>query len=223
MEENGGYAAQRERMVVEQLEGRNIRSARVLAAMRAVPRHCFVLPEHRHLAYTDGPLPIGHGQTISQPYIVALMSQLMVLAPGEKALEIGTGSGYQAAVLGHLAAEVHTVERLPELAEAARGLLRELGQENVHVHVGDGSRGLPDHAPFDAILATAAAPGVPQPLLDQLTDGGRLVLPVGGPAGQMLELWRREGGEFSSETIAPVAFVPMRGRFGWDDEGWFPY
>jgi protein-L-isoaspartate(D-aspartate) O-methyltransferase len=207
-------------MVAEQLARRDIQSPRVLDAFRKVPRHLFTPSEYRHLAYTDGPLPIGEGQTISQPYIVALMTQLLDLDPGDRALEIGTGSGYQAAILGELALEVHTIEIHRDLVERSTVLMDELGYENVHIHHGDGSKGYPEEAPYDAIITTAAAPKVPKPLLDQLADGGRLVLPVGGPSGQLLERWRRQGDQFSSETIAPVAFVPLRGDLGWDDQEW---
>jgi protein-L-isoaspartate(D-aspartate) O-methyltransferase len=212
--------ADRERMVKEQLIWRGIRDERLLDAMRAVPRHRFVRKEHQHLAYTDGPLPIGYGQTISQPYIVALMTQMLELEGHENVLEIGTGSGYQAAILGHLARQVHTIERLPALAERAAAVLEELGLFNVHVHTGDGSLGLPDHAPYHAILVTAAAPVVPQALLDQLADLGRMVIPVGGQGGQYLERWRREGTRFDHEDSVPVAFVPLRGRFGWGEANW---
>lgn len=218
MDEESIYTAERNRMVEEQLIGRDIRDKRVLEAMRSVPRHLFVLPQHRRQAYSDGPLPIGGGQTISQPYIVALMTQLLNLKGDEKVLEIGTGSGYQAAILSKLAREVHSVERDRELAERAVRVLNSLGINNVHVHVGDGSQGLPDHAPYQAILVTAAAPEVPQVMLNQLDDGGRLVIPVGGRFGQFLELWERKGAEFTQDVLAPVAFVPLRGKFGWTDE-----
>lgn len=223
MDDPRGYEQERHRMVADQLASRDIKDERVLEAMREVPRHRFVPPEHQHMAYADGPLPIGEGQTISQPYIVALMTQLLALTGEEKVLEVGTGSGYQAAILAHLAREVHTVEYYPELARRSRALLQELGLENVQVHVGDGSLGWPDEAPYDAIIGTAAAPKVPQPLLDQLEDGGRLVLPVGGRGGQILKRWRRQGSDFREESIAPVAFVPLRGDHGWDEEGWFPF
>jgi len=184
MEDELIYELGRRRMVSEQLSARNIRDRRVLAAMGAVPRHRFVPEEHRHLAYSDGPLPIGGGQTISQPYIVALMTQLLLLDGKETVLEIGTGSGYQAAVLAYLAQQVHTIERQSGLAERARAALTNLGIMNVAVHLGDGSLGLPEHAPYQAILVTAAAPEVPRLLLEQLAEGGRLVLPVGGRLGQ---------------------------------------
>ncbi len=216
------YTLDRETMVAEQLEARGIREARVLAAMGAVPRHLFVPPEHRHLAYVDGPLPIGEGQTISQPYIVALMSQLLGLQGEERVLEIGTGTGYQAAVLAHLAKTVHSVERYPALAQQARVILAALELDHVAVHVGDGSKGLARYAPYDAVIVTAAAPRVPAPLLGQLKDGGRLVLPVGGPDGQMLQRWVRLGAEYDYDAIAPVAFVPMRGVFGWEETEWNP-
>jgi protein-L-isoaspartate(D-aspartate) O-methyltransferase len=218
MNEESQFAADRERMVAEQLASRDVRSPRVLEAMRQVPRHVFVPPEHWHLAYADGPLPIGSGQTISQPYIVALMTQLLELAGQEKVLEIGTGSGYQAAILGALAREVHTIERHEPLARVAARLLSDLGFVNVFVHVGDGSRGLPEQAPYDAILVTAAAPQVPAALLEQLGEGGRLVIPVGERGGQYLERWRLREGKFMPETIAPVAFVPLLGEFGWEEE-----
>ncbi len=208
----------RQRMVEEQLAARGIRDPRVLEAMRTVPRHRFVPEDMRDLAYADAPLPIGQRQTISQPYIVALMTELLELTGDEKVLEIGTGSGYQAAVLGALAREVYSVERLPALAERARALLRELGYHNVHVVVGDGTRGLREHAPYDAIVVTAAAPRVPKPLLEQLADGGRLVLPVGSRAGQILERWVRQGDEWRQERITPVAFVPLVGEHGWSGE-----
>jgi protein-L-isoaspartate(D-aspartate) O-methyltransferase len=208
----------RDRMVEDQLAGRGIRDARVLEAMRAVPRHLFVPGEMRDLAYADAPRPIGQRQTISQPYIVALMTELLDLKGDEKVLEIGTGSGYQAAILGKLAKEVYSVERLPELAEKARKLLEALGYNNVHVVVADGTRGLPEHAPFDAIVVTAAAPQVPKPLLQQLADGGRLVLPVGSRDGQILERWIRRGDQWSQERITPVAFVPLVGEHGWSSE-----
>ena len=211
---------EREKMVANQLSWRGIRNPRVLAAMRSVPRHCFVPEDYRNLAYTDGPLPIGQGQTISQPYIVALMSESLRLQGDEKVLEVGTGSGYQAAVLAALAREVHTIERHEGLAENARQVLEKLGLSNVHVHIGDGSKGLPDQAPFQAIMVTASAPSVPQPLLEQLDDGGRLILPVGSRGGQVLELWERHGPRFEHESVLPVAFVLLRGAFGWKEDPW---
>jgi len=161
-----------------------------LDALRRVPRHWFVPEEYAHIAYTDSPLPIGHGQTISQPFIVALMTELLELEGEETVLEVGTVSGYQAALLAVLAKEVHTIERHEALAEQAEQVLTRLGLTNVRVHVGDGSLGLPRYSPFHAIMITAAAPRVPQPLFDQLVDGGRLVLPEGGAGGQMLDRWR---------------------------------
>lgn len=216
MTEEAAYKRERERMVREQLLSRDIRDERVLEAMHQVPRHLFVTPENRHLAYADGPLPIGSGQTISQPYIVALMSQLLKLEGDETVLEIGTGSGYQSAVLSHLAVEVHTIELHESLAKKAQATLEELGLTNVHVHIGDGSKGWPEAAPYEGIIVTAAAPQVPRPLFDQLDEGGRLVLPVGSRGGQYLERWTRQDAEFKREQIAPVAFVPLFGEHGWE-------
>jgi protein-L-isoaspartate(D-aspartate) O-methyltransferase len=220
MNEEARYAVERERMVSEQFLSRDISDKQVLHAMRTVPRHRFVPPEHRHLAYADNPLPIGLNQTISQPYIVALMTQMLVLKGDERVLEIGTGSAYQAAVLSLLAKEVHTVERHKRLAELADRTLAELGIENVFVHLGDGSSGWPENAPYDAIITTAAAPRAPRPLLEQLAEGGRLVIPVGGRGGQFLERWVNRDGEFESEQGVPVAFVPLVGTHGWTEESW---
>jgi len=220
MNEEARYAAERQRMVEEQLKGRDIRNPRVLSAMLKIPRHRFVPEEYRHLAYADCPLPIGQNQTISQPYIVALMTQMLDLQGSEKVLEIGTGSGYQAAILAVLAREVHTIERHRQLAEQARKVLEELNLRKGHVHVGDGSQGWPASAPYDAIIATAAAPRVPPPLLEQLADGGRLVLPVGTRGGQFLEIWSRRGDRYESELGVPVAFVPLLGEHGWEEESW---
>jgi protein-L-isoaspartate(D-aspartate) O-methyltransferase len=218
MEDQNPYPLQRERMVREQLIRRDIRDQRVLDAMRSIPRHAFVPPEHRHMAYGDGPLPIGSGQTISQPYIVALMTQLLNLKGDEKVLEVGTGSGYQAAVLAHLAQEVHTIERHANLAEEAGQTLSELGYSNVYVHVGDGTRGWPDAAPYNAIMVTAGSPQVPKSLLAQLDDsGGRMIIPVGGRGNQRLERWYREGDDYRCERILPVAFVPLLGEEGWQE------
>ena len=218
MGEELDYTTQRNRMVDEQIFARGIRDARVLDAMRTVPRHRFVPHSDRHLAYMDGPLLIGHHQTISQPYIVALMTELLELKGEEVVLEVGTGSGYQAAILGYLVREVHTIERHAELAERARAVLEETGLANVHIHVGDGSAGFPDKAPYQGIVVTAAAPRVPQPLFDQLADGGRLVLPVGSLGGQVLECWERNGDKFDQRVITAVAFVPLRGAYGWEEE-----
>ncbi len=220
MKESVAYAAERRRMVLEQLQARDIHDPRVLAAMEKIPRHLFVPREYRHLAYADGPLPIGHGQTISQPYIVALMTQLLELKGDERVLEIGTGSGYQAAILSYLAKQVRTIEKQPGLAIQAAERLRDLGIHSVIVHLGDGSQGLPGYAPYDALIATAAAPRVPQALLGQLTEGGRLVVPIGGPEGQTLQLWRRDPEGFSQKAIAAVAFVPLRGKHGWSEREW---
>jgi protein-L-isoaspartate(D-aspartate) O-methyltransferase len=214
------YTAERERMVEWQIAERGIRQARLLEALRRTPRHLFVPREFRHLAYTDGPLPIGAGQTISQPYIVALMSELLALQGGETVLEIGTGSGYQAAILACLAARVHTIERHAELAGRARALLEQLGLGNVTVHVGDGSLGLAEYAPYQGILVTAAAPNAPRPLLDQLAEDGRMVIPVGSEHGQYLQLWTRRGERYEHTSIVPVAFVPLRGEHGWNVEKW---
>lgn len=209
-------AAEREAMVRHQLAGRDIYDERVLDAMRAVPRHAFVPRGEVSFAYEDRPLRIAKGQTISQPYMVALMTQLLELRGKEKVLEIGTGSGYQAAILASLAAEVHTIERHDELAEGARAALSSLEFDNVHVHVGDGSLGWTDAAPYDAIVATASAPKTPQALLDQLALGGRLVLPVGDARRQVLQLWQNGPAGLDHDNVVPVAFVPLIGEQGWD-------
>jgi protein-L-isoaspartate(D-aspartate) O-methyltransferase len=220
MEDDAYYADLRHHMVSEQIVSRGIHDERLLDALRSVPRHWFIPEEYANIAYTDGPLPIGHGQTISQPYIVALMTELLELEGEENVLEVGTGSGYQAALLALLAKQVHTIERHESLAENAEKVLRRLGLTNVVVHVGDGTLGLPKYAPFEVMMITAAAPRVPQPLLDQLADGGRLVLPEGGAGGQMLDRWRKYGSDFKQEHIIPVAFVPLRGQYGWKENTW---
>lgn len=211
------YEEERSRMVREHLMERGIRDERVLEVMAEVPRHLFVPQEHRRHAYADSPLPIGSEQTISQPYIVAYMTELLGLRGEECVLEVGTGSGYQAAILGLLAQEVHTIERHPNLARIARTLLEDLGFDNIYVHVGDGTLGWAACAPFDAIIVTAAAPEAPKPLLDQLAPGGCLVVPVGGARGQVLERWTRgmKQDVYQKERLAPVAFVPLLGEFGW--------
>lgn len=215
------FANEREQMVRQQIERRGIRDPRLLEAFRSVPRHRFVPEEDQDRAYSDGPLSIGEGQTISQPYIVAIMTDLLELSGDEQVLEVGTGSGYQAAILAKLARLVHSVERVPRLARHAAALLVELGLTNVQVHVGDGSLGWPECAPYQGIVVTAAAPTVPRALLEQLADGGRLVLPVGGRDGQDLQRWQRVGERFECESIFPVAFVPLRGTAGWSDEDWY--
>lgn len=212
-------------MTTEQIARRGLRDARLLDAFRRVPRHLFVPAELRARAYTDGPLSIGHGQTISQPYIVALMTSLLGLCGGENVLEVGTGSGYQAAILADIvttaetAGIVHSIERIAPLAEQAEATLRRLGYANIFIHVGDGTLGWRENAPYDGILVTAAAPNPPEPLLEQLADGGRLVIPVGGRQGQDLQLWTKENGKMMFENIIPVSFVPLRGSLGWH-ENW---
>lgn len=210
----------RKRMIKEQIERRGLHDSRLLSALNSVPRHLFVPEEYRYSAYDDCPLPIGFGQTISQPYIVALMTDLLGLKGDERVLEVGAGSGYQAAILGMMAEEVHTVEYVPELASNAEKLLRALGLDNVHCHFGDGSLGWPEFEPYAGILVAAAAPQAPKALLEQLEDGGRLVLPVGGRGFQQLEVWERKGGGFDKKNITTVAFVPLRGEQGWDRKEW---
>ncbi len=209
---------QRALMVSQQLLKRGISDPRVLEAMREVPRHLFVPPEYREWAYGDGPLPIGYGQTISQPYIVALMSALLQPAAGARVLEIGTGSGYQTAILARLAAEVYSVERKAALAGEAQKRLQSLGLKNVHLRVGDGSLGWPEHAPYDGILVAAAAPEVPEALKSQVRQGGRMALPVGSRGRQYLECWTRTAEGFRRQVVTPVAFVPLIGAQGWADE-----
>jgi protein-L-isoaspartate(D-aspartate) O-methyltransferase len=204
----------RREMVAAQLESREINDARVLEAMRKVPRHLFVPPEMSEYAYADSPLPIGEGQTISQPYIVALMSQTAVPQPHYRALEIGTGSGYQAAVLAELVKEVYSIEIVPELYEQARRLLiDELKYENVYLKHGDGYKGWPEQGPFDVILVTAAAERIPDPLLEQLAEGGKLVMPIGTVQGvQTLTLVTKRNGKIDKRFVTGVRFVPMTGQ-----------
>jgi len=215
--EERGFAHQRAEMVRRQIEARGVRSPTVLAALRAVPRHRFVPSGLVDEAYTDRPLPIGEGQTISQPYIVALMTELLQLTPGDRVLEVGTGSGYQAAVLAAMGMEVYSIEIVERLGREAAARLGALGYGTVHLHIGDGYRGWPERAPFAGILVTAAPDHVPRPLLAQLAPGGRLVIPV-GEGIQQLEVHRRAlaggptGPVFTRETVLPVRFVPMTGE-----------
>jgi protein-L-isoaspartate(D-aspartate) O-methyltransferase len=210
-------ARERELMVRQQILERGIDTPRVLEAFLRVPRHFFVPPEYVKQAYDDRPLYIGHGQTISQPYMVGLMTDALELKGDEKVLDIGTGSGYQAAILAELAREVHTVERIEELALGANGLLEDLGYDNVTFHVADGTLGWTDAAPFDAILVAAAAPGVPETLKEQLATGGRLVIPVGPPYSQTLRLVTRTSRGFESRDICPCIFVKLIGAEGYAD------
>ena len=208
---------ERERMVDEQLVRRGISDGRVLDAMRKVPRHRFVEEALRDRAYGDHPLPIGEGQTISQPYMVAAMTQLLRLTGSEKVLEIGTGSGYQTAILAELARRVCSIERLAPLAAQARRVLEELGYTNAVVRTGDGTFGWPDEAPFDRILVAAGAPAVPAPLFQQLTEGGRLVLPVGEAQSQTLHLVEKVDGQMRTSTDCGCVFVKLVGRYGWEE------
>ncbi|MEZ5966009.1 MAG: protein-L-isoaspartate(D-aspartate) O-methyltransferase [Planctomycetota bacterium] len=208
------FVAERRSMVETHLAARGIRDARVLAAMRTVPRHRFVPEAERARAYSDAALPIGFGQTISQPYVVARSLEALALGGTERVLEVGTGCGYQAAVLAELAAEVFTVEIVPELAAIAVATLGALCYRNVHVRVGDGGEGWPDRAPFDAIVVAAAAPEVPRSWLRQLSRGGRMVAPVGDAKQTLLLLQKPGAGEVVRQPLLPVRFVPLRGRFG---------
>lgn len=213
----------REEMVQKQLANRQIHDPRVLEAMRAIPRHVFVEEDLWPSAYRDGPLPIGQDQTISQPYIVAFMTQALALpADGQGiVLEIGTGSGYQAAVLSQLAAKVYSIERIEALAERARSCLQELEIDNVEIKVADGGYGWPEHSPYDGIIVTAAAPEIPAPLLMQLKDGARLVVPIGPRWQQELISIQRREDKFETDKLAPVAFVPLIGEHGWSAEDYF--
>jgi protein-L-isoaspartate(D-aspartate) O-methyltransferase len=205
------FVQARERMVTEQIVRRGVQDSLVIEAMRSVLRHVFVPVSLADEAYADHPLPIGHGQTISQPYIVAVMTELVALQPGARVLEVGTGSGYQAAILAEIADSVYTIEVIPELAEHAVGTLTRLGVRNVKVRTGDGYQGWPDAAPFDAIVVTAAPDHIPQPLVDQLVIGGRMVLPVGREEQNLIVVTRTSEGASARHEI-PVLFVPMTGQ-----------
>jgi protein-L-isoaspartate(D-aspartate) O-methyltransferase len=215
VDSEGRFARDRERMV-DELAGRGVTDPRVLAAMRRVPRHRFVQEALQARAYGDHPLPIGEEQTISQPFIVGLMTSLLELSGREKVLEVGTGSGYQTAVLAELARRVCSIERLPRLAERARALLESLGHDNVWVRVGNGALGWPDQAPFDRIIVTAGGPVIPPPLVQQLAEGGRMVLPVGNPDNQTLTVVENVGGEIRQRTYGDCKFVKLVGKYAWE-------
>ena len=209
--------SKREHMVRDQVERRGVRDPRVLEAMRSVPRHLFLSGLEQTSAYDDAPLPIGCRQTISQPYIVGYMTEALEPRETDRILEIGTGSGYQTAILACLAQRVISIERIPDLADRARDNLRALGIDNAEVLTGDGTAGCPDRAPFDAILITAGTPAIPQPLLEQLAVGGRLIAPVGGRSLQELELWTRTRIGFDHRRLIAVVFVPLIGDHGWKE------
>ena len=206
------FAAQRRQMVQQQLLTRGITDARVLAAMAKVPREEFVPAESRAASYEDGPLPIGYAQTISQPYVVAFMTEQLRPKPTDHVLEIGTGSGYQAAILAELASEVYSMEIVEALAKTAETILQRLGYKNVHLKTGDGYKGWPEMAPFDAIIVTCAPDKVPQPLVDQLKESGRMVIPVGDRFAQQLYLLEKSNGQLKQSATLPVRFVPMTGE-----------
>ncbi|MBT8089888.1 MAG: protein-L-isoaspartate(D-aspartate) O-methyltransferase [Gammaproteobacteria bacterium] len=214
------YSRLRERMVKRQIAGRGVRSGLVLDAMRKVPRERFLPRGQRVFAYDDSPLPIGDGQTISQPYIVAYMAESLALEGGEKVLEIGTGSGYAAAVLAEIAAEVYTIERIEGLATLASTALEDLGYTNVHVRCGDGTLGWPEEAPYDGIVVSAGGPDVPDTLKHQLKTGGRLVIPVGRSKAwqELIRVTRVAEEDFQTEDLVPVRFVPLVGEEGWSQE-----
>ncbi len=206
-------------MVERQIEARGIRNPRVLAAMREVPRHLFIPSPYDRAAYEDSPLPIGNGQTISQPYIVALMTELLKPEPDDNVLEIGTGCGYQSAILSHLVKKVTSVERIPAVADLARSNLKALGFSNIEVIITDGTLGYPENAPYNGIIITAATPTVPKPLLEQLAENGRLVAPVGGREVQELVVLSNHNGVISQESHGGVRFVPLIGEHGWEGSG----
>jgi protein-L-isoaspartate(D-aspartate) O-methyltransferase len=211
------YAPVREKMIEEQLVARQIRDARVLEAMRKVPRHLFVPDEIKAHAYEDRPLPIGQDQTISQPYMVALMVQALELTGSEKVLEIGTGSGYETAILAELCSEVFSIERLAELADQAQALLRALGYRNVRIKVGDGTLGWEEYAPYDAIVISASSPQIPRPLLEQLEPGGAFVVPIGEEQLQSLVRLRKTNEGIREEYLGECRFVKLKGAFGWEE------
>lgn len=215
-DQQASFRRQRLLMVERQIAARGVQDERVLAAMKQVPRDEFVPVESRGDAYLDCPLPIGYGQTISQPYTVAMMCEALQLAGTEKVLEIGTGSGYAASVLSLLAREVHTVECIPELAAEARERIRRLGYSNVQVYVADGTLGLPELAPFDGIVVTAGGPSLPQAYREQLAEGGRIVMPIGDRAEQQMLRYTRRHGQLSHENLGMFCFVPLVGAAGWD-------
>jgi protein-L-isoaspartate(D-aspartate) O-methyltransferase len=218
MNEHVPYQSERRAMIETQIRRRGVRDSRVLDAMFLVPRHEFVAPGLVRRAYDDRPLPIGQSETISQPYIVAAMTEAARVQPGDQVLEVGAGSGYQAAILSFLGAKVFAVERNPDLAEAARRRLARLGHEGIQIITGDGTEGYPPAAPYQVIMVTAASPPkIPQPLLDQLAEGGRLVIPVGELDHQELRQIFKHGNEFATRTLDPCQFVPLIGKYGWPE------
>lgn len=217
-EKKGTWDARARAMVDTQIRSRGVRDERVLEAMSRIPRHLFVPEGLREYAYDDGPLSIGEGQTISQPYMVALMTECLAAGPEDRVLEVGTGSGYQTALLAELAGEVYSIERIPLLSEHAARHLAECGYRNVRLFVGDGSLGLPAYAPFDGILVTAGAPEVPSALLEQLSPGGRLVIPIGGTYHQTLVKITKGPRGFQREPVTGCVFVPLVGAQGWEEK-----
>lgn len=212
---NGISLSEKRKMMVDtQIISRGVKDPRVIKAMLEVPRHLFVSSEYIDQAYEDYPLPIGYGQTISQPYMVAIMTELLELDNTHKILEIGTGSGYQTAILASIAKEVYTVERVPELSKRAKEILEKLGFDNIKFKVGDGSLGWPEYAPYDRIIVTAAAPDIPDPLKEQLKEGGIIVIPVGERIGQILLKGVKEKGTIKTQDLFPCAFVPLKGEYG---------
>ena len=206
------FTVEREQMVKEQIAIRGVTDERVLRAMRKVPREQFVPEQIRGQSYSDGPLPIGYDQTISQPFVVAFMTEKLGLHPTDRVLEIGTGSGYQAAILAELAAKVYTIEIVEPLGKRAAQTLQRLGYKNVQVKIGDGYRGWPEHAPFDAVIVTCAPDHVPQPLVEQIKEGGRIIIPVGPAGDQTLYLLEKKNGRLERRNVLPVSFVPMTGE-----------